>query len=597
MATGAKIPRGEYPRPQMLRKQWLCLNGRWRFGLDGGGNGEAAGVPATGRLDGEIVVPFAPESKLSGVGNRDFMPGVWYSRKFTVPAAWKGSRIVLHLGAVDYEATVWVNGRQVGFHRGGFTPMAFEITDALKRGANLLVVRAVDDTRSGLQATGKQAVEHQSSGCRYTRVTGIWQSVWLEPVGRSFVRSLRMVADPAGGKLHLQAVIDGGGGALSLSAEARAGRKVIARASADASTGLACCTLELSHVRPWEPDDPFLYDLSLTLSDERGETDSLESYFGLRTVAIDGPAILINGRPVFQRLVLDQGYYPRGLYTAPRDADLKRDIVLSQRLGFNGARLHQKVFEPRFLYWADRLGYLVWGEFGDWGIDRRDGEAVRRVMNEWTEVVERDFNHPSIVGWCPLNEAFGWADRQWLRDVHRLAKSLDPTRPVIDSSGYDHYETDVYDSHNYEQNPRKFAAAFKAFATGGEPYRNPHAQGAYAGQPYFVSEYGGTGWDASARGGVGRGDGQRKSNWAYGEAPADMKEFIDRYRRLTTTLLRHPRMCGFCYTQLYDIEQEINGLMTYGRKMKFDPAIIAAINTQPAAIEKSAGAPTCAEEV
>ena len=587
MRSFSDLPRGEYPRPQLVREEWLCLNGPWAFGEDPGGNGEALGIPQRGRLDGEIVVPFAPESRLSGIGRRDFMPCVWYSRKFSVPARWKGRRLRLHFGAVDYEATVWLNGRRVGFHRGGYTPFACEITDAVRRGANLLVVRAADDNRTGLQACGKQSLEYHSVGCRYTRVTGIWQSVWIEPVGRSFIRSLRMVGDPAGGKLHLTATIDGTGSGLTLAAEARAGRKVVGRASADAAGGGAHCTIELDHVRRWEPDDPFLYDLRLTLTDDSGQVDSVESYFGLRTIEWSGPAILLNGRPVFQRLVLDQGYYPRGLYTAPRDADLKRDIVLSQRLGFNGARLHQKVFEPRFLYWADRLGYLVWGEFADWGMDRRNGEAVRRMAAEWTDVVGRDFNHPSIVGWCPLNEAYGWDDREMLRDVYRLTKSLDPTRPVIDASGYDHYETDVYDSHNYEQDPRKFAALFKAFAAGGEPYRNDAALGEYAGQPYFVSEYGGTGWDPSAA--AGASDGARRQSWGYGQGPASTAEFLSRYRRLTTALLKHPRMCGLCYTQLYDVEQEINGLLTYDRKMKFDPEQIAAINSRPAAIERGAG--------
>ncbi len=579
MPSKPAVPRSEYPRPQLTRREWLCLNGPWSFQVDAGGNGEALCWAERPRLKQTIRVPFCPESRLSGIASRDFMPCVWYARGFALPSAWKGRRVLLHLGAVDYEATVWVNGRCVGFHRGGYTPLCCEITAALRPGRNLLVVRAVDDARSDLQPSGKQSMRHGSHGCHYTRVTGIWQSVYLEPVGRSYVRSLRMTGSPAEGRIHLAAEVDSPRAALALSVEARAGRRVVGRAEAAADGPLAACTIDLDAVRPWDVNDPFLYDLRLVLRDERGAVDRVGSYFGLRSLRLDPPAILLNGRPVFQRLVLDQGYYPAGLYTAPRDADLKRDIVLSQSLGFNGARLHQKVFEPRFLYWADRLGYLVWGEFGDWGIDRGKGEAYRRVAAEWAEAVRRDFNHPSIVGWCPFNEGASPPDPQMQRDVWSLTKALDPTRPVIDSSGYPHYETDVYDCHNYEQDPRRFAAAFAEFAKGGQPFYNRQGMADYAGQPYFVSEYGGIWWNP----------GQRKSDpaWGYGNRPRTSKEFIERYRRLTSALLNHPRMCGFCYTQLYDIEQEVNGLLTYGRKMKFDPKLIAAINSATAAIEKA----------
>jgi len=578
MPSERVLPRGEHPRPQLVRPDWLCLNGPWSFEVDAGGNGEALGWAEKPRLGRRILVPFCPESRLSGIGVRDFMPCVWYARRFSVPTAWKGRRVLLHFGAVDYEATVWVNGQRVGFHRGGYTPFACEITGALKAGSNLLVVRAVDDTRSGLQPSGKQSTRYASHGCLYTRVTGIWQTVWLEAAGRSFIRRLRLGGDPAGGRVHVEAAVDSPGEALTLTAEARAGRRVVGRASTSVSGEAAACTLELDHVRRWDLDDPFLYDLELTLRDAGGPVDRARSYFGLRSIALEPPAILLNGRPVFQRLVLDQGYYPSGLYTAPRDADLKKDILLAQKLRFNGARLHQKVFEPRFLYWADRLGYMVWDEYPNWGADRDQGEAIRRLSAEWAETVLRDLNHPSVVGWCPFNEARGWRDPQMLVDVYRLTKALDPTRPVIDASGYDHFETDVYDVHSYEQDPRKFAALFAGFATGGKPFSNFEDTTPYAGQPYFVSEYGGIWWKPRQK----KGD----PAWGYGQRPRSKSELLRRYRRLTAALLRHPRMCGFCYTQLYDIEQEVNGLLTYDRKMKFDPKVIAAINGQAAAIEK-----------
>jgi len=586
MPSPRKLPRSEYPRPQLVRDEWLCLNGRWGFQVDAGLNGEGQRWQERGRLAESIVVPFCPESRLSGLARREFMPCVWYARRFRVPPGWKGRRVLLHFGAVDYETTVWVNGRRVGVHRGGSGPFAFDITDALAGGSNLLVVRAVDDTRGGLQGCGKQSPYYDSRGCLYTRVTGIWQSVWLEPVAPTHVTGLRMVGDPVGGRIHVTATIAGGGAGLTLSVRATAGRRVVGSATAAANGLSAIAVVPLDHVRRWSPDDPFLYDLEIALLDGEDVIDRAAGYFGLRSISLSDKALLLNDEPIFLRMVLDQGFYPTGIWTAPSDAGLKRDIAGSQRLGFNGARLHQKVFEPRFLYWADRLGYLVWSEFPNWGMDRGRGESVRRMTAEWVEIVQRDFNHPSIIGWCPFNETSNWPDREMLRDVYRLAKALDPTRPVIDSSGYDHYETDLYSVHNYEQDPRKFAAAFRPLATGGEAWRNTTAVSPHAGQPYFVAEFGGAGWDAGRRKGVGSGGGERREGWGYGQAPAGRKAFLDRYRRLVTTLLRHPRMAGMCYTQLYDIEQEVNGLMTYDRKMKFDPKVIAEINQQAAAIEK-----------
>ena len=584
MPTARRIPRSEHPRPQLQRPAWLCLNGPWDFGVDAGGNGEALGWASRPDLPERIVVPFCPESRLSGLARREFMPQVWYARTFTVPAEWRHRRVLLHFGAVDYEATVWVNGHKAGFHRGGYTPFALEITQHVRRGANLLVVRAVDDTRSKRQPSGKQSERFESHGCLYTRTTGIWQTVWLEAVGRSYVRNVRLLGDPAGGRVHLTAVIDSAHSGLTLTARALAGRRVVGTASASPIGAAAACTIALNHVRRWDLDDPFLYGLELTLRDGDEIVDEATGCFGLRTISLAPPAILLNDRPVFQRLVLDQGFYPAGVYTAPRDADLKRDIALSQELGFNGARLHEKVFEERFLHHADRMGYLVWGEYADWGIDRGDGEAWRRIGAEWVDVIARDFNHPCIVGWCPCNEGTARPDPQMQTDVIDMIRALDPTRPVIDSSGYYHYgRPDVYDCHDYDQDPRTFAARHAAFAAGGEPVYNHPGQDPYAGQPFILSEYGGIWWNPGQK----TDDG----SWGYGARPKSRAEFIERYRGLTTALLKHPRMAGFCYTQLTDVEQEVNGLLTFARKHKFDPEVIAKINRQAAAIEK--GNPAC----
>jgi len=307
----------------------------------------------------------------------------------------------------------------------------------------------------------------------------------------------------------------------------------------------------------------------------------VDSYFGLRSIKIDPPAVLLNGKPVFQRLVLDQGFYPNGIYTAPTDEALKNDIEISMGLGFNGGRLHEKVFEPRFLYWADKLGYLVWGEFPNWGADHSSPETLRRYMSEWMEALERDYSHPSIVGWCPFNETPRNQDPELLRRIYRITKTFDHTRPVVDTSGYVHVETDLYDVHDYDQNPETFAERYRPLAEGGEARRNnPEHDAPYMGQPYWVSEYGGIWWNP------GQSDDE---GWGYGGVdgrPKSEEDFFERYRKLTEILLNHPRMCAFCYTQLYDIEQEVNGLYYYDRQAKFDPAKLKAINSQKAAIEK-----------
>lgn len=579
------IPRPEHPMPQMVRGEWQNLNGSWQFEIDYGKSGKERGWHQEEHaLARTIAVPFCPESELSGIGHKDFMPAVWYKRSFEIPQNWRPGRTLLHFGAVDYEATVWVNGRIVGTHRGGYSSFSFDITDALREGVNTVTVCAEDDVRSGLQPRGKQSGRYYSHGCDYTRTTGIWQTVWLERVPEAYIRSFRLYPDPDNAQLHIEAALAGPAAGATLKAEAYYAGRAAGNVKAIVSGPSARLTLPLSEVHLWGPGQPNLYDLKLSLlpsGADAAAADEVESYFGLRTLRLDGMAFRINGKSVFQRLVLDQGFYPAGIYTAPTDDDLRKDIEISLGLGFNGARLHEKMFEPRFLYWADRLGYLVWGEHANWGLDITTAKGLERFLPEWLEGVERDFNHPSIVGWCPFNETWDYngarQNDEVLRIVYETTKRLDPTRPVIDTSGNFHVSTDIFDVHDYDQNPETFKARYEPMKTGGEPYNTFPNRQKYEGQPYFVSEYGGIWWNPGQVGDEG---------WGYGDRPKSEEEFLRRYEGLTTTLLDNPRMFGFCYTQLYDIEQEVNGLYTYDRKPKFDPAVIRAINTRKAAIEE-----------
>lgn len=575
-----RIPRPEHPRPQLFRERWQNLNGWWEFEIDHGRSGKDRKFYERKELSGKILVPFCPESKLSGVEYRDFVAAVWYRREFELPPGWgEGNRVLLHFEAVDYYTEVWINGVSVGSHRGGFTPFTFDITDHLVAGTNVLTVCAEDDVRSGLQPVGKQSTLYHSHATKYTRTTGIWQTVWLECVAEGYVDSLRYFPDPANGQLHIAAKLAGNVVGCDLQLTASYEGKPMGSVTARVVGPDVRVTLPLDEVHLWEPGKPRLYDLAIVLSKDSYPLDEVQSYFGLRTITLDDRAILINGQPVFQRLVLDQGYYPDGVYTAPTDEALRKDIELSMELGFNGARLHQKVFERRFLYWADKLGYLVWGEYPNWGLDITTAKGLEVFLPQWLEAVERDFNCPALVVWCPFNETWDWygnrQNNEVLRNIYLVTKQLDPTRPVIDTSGNYHVVTDVFDIHDYEQDVEVFAKRYQKVAETGEVYVTFPDRQKYGGQPYFVSEYGGIWWSDT-------GD----EGWGYGRRPKDKEEFLARYKGLTEALLNNPLVAGFCYTQLYDVEQEMNGLYTYGREPKFDKEVIRQINQQRAAIEE-----------
>lgn len=578
------IPRPEHPKPQFQRESWQNLNGEWEFAFDHGVSGLARGLhlPETAYPQ-RILVPFCPESERSGIGYKDFMACVWYRRSFKIEEAQLEGRVLLHFGAADYETHVFINGEEAGVHRGGYASFSMEIGPWLHAGENSLTVQCIDDLRGGQQPRGKQCAQFYSKGCDYTRTTGIWQTVWLEFVPKTYLQGMKAVADMRG-HVSLQIQVKGEE-RLRLRARLSLRGELAAEAVTPAQTGCNQLLLQVSEekLRLWDVGQPNLYDLELCLEDSQGRvTDRVKSYLGLRSVELKQGAIWLNGRPLFQRLVLDQGFYPDGVYTAPSDA-ASRGISSFHGAGLQRRRLHQKIFEERFLYWADRLGYLVWGEHASWGLDHSRPEALYHFLPEWLEAVEREYNHPSIVGWCPFNETWDVQGRQQddevLRSVYRATKAADPTRPVIDTSGNYHVETDVYDIHDYEQDVALYKARYGGLREG-EIYETFPKRQSYGGQPYFVSEFGGAWWAP------GRSDG-----WGYGQAPKTEEEFAERFEGLTSALLDCPRVCAYCYTQLTNVEQEQNGLVAYDRSPKFSPAIYERIyraNTRKAAIEKRA---------
>ena len=584
------IPRDEHPNPQWERETWKNLNGPWEFEFDFGCSAVERRLWEKERFDREILVPFCPESRLSGIGYTDFINGVAYRRNFELSQEELSGRVLLHFGAVDYEASVYVNGTLVGTHKGGYTSFCFDITKHVVPGPNTLFVAVKDDVRSGLQPKGKQAHLYATSGCDYTRTTGIWQTVWLEFVPERHIQSAKYYPDPANGKVTVTGLVQGQG---TLQLTALWEDKPVGEAALSVEDGFFTAQLDLSETHLWEPGKGGLYTLLLSFGEDR-----VKSYFGLRTAKFQGRKFLLNGKSLFQRFVLDQGFYPDGIYTAPTEEDLVKDIQLSFAAGFNGARLHEKVFEARFLYHCDRLGYLVWSEYPNWGLDHAHPLSTETYLNQWSEAVERDFNHPAIIGWCPFNETWGYREEReknaLLSSLYKLTKRLDPTRPCIDSSGNYRILSEVYDIHDYDQDTQSFQARWDGLTdrireTGGvipaeDPFFNSAPEGPsgrapffnqpYDNQPIFVSEYGGIRWpDDTVEG------------WGYDNAPATPEEFFARYKGLTEALLNNPEIFGFCYTQLYDVEQEVNGLYTYGRAQKFDISLIQKINQQKAAIE------------
>lgn len=569
-----KTPRPEYPNPQFERTNWTNLNGEWDFEIDNSKSGYERGI-LDRPLASKIIVPFCPESTLSGIGNVDYMLSVFYRRTFKIKASdIKGNRVFFHVGACDFDTTVWINKKEVGRHAGGYTPFAFDITDCVVKGDNTVDIRADDDTLSRRQATGKQSLRYASHGCEYTRTTGIWQTVWLEIVPENYVKNFKIYPNVENTSVTINFELSG---KAPLSVKAFYDGKEVGKASLKSAEYTASVTIPLSEKHLWELGNGRLYDLEIVFGN-----DTVKSYFGLRSVSLD-KAFRLNGKPVFQRLVLDQGFYPDGIYTAKNEATLVRDIELSMNVGFNGARLHQKIFEPRFLYHCDRLGYMVWGEYPNWGLGHADPACLETFVPEWLEELNRDFNHPSIIGWCPFNETWNYAPHyatqinEVLKIAYEVTKSVDPTRPCIDTSGNYHVKTDIYDTHDYEQDVAVYKERYKKFADEGELYDRYHERQHWRGEPVFISEYGGIGIHIAEK---------TDTAWCYGNAAKSYEEFYERYAGLTDALLDCGRLIGFCYTQLTDVEQEKNGIYTYEREPKFDCERLKKINSRKAAIEE-----------
>ena len=596
--------RKEHPRPQFVRNSWLNLNGQWTCDYSKNIKGFNKSTLNKKKFSKKINVPFCPESKLSGIGNTDFMQEIWYHKNFKLNNKWKNKKIYIHFGGVDYQCSIYVNKIKVGENIGGSTPFSCDISNAVKfNETNDLKVYVIDRRCPGsmdpnpwyfggelgfdnfklykkwnldkrrTQPRGKQSPHKHSWGCLYTRTTGIWQTVWLEAADKKHLKSVFIVPNVKSSSFELTPSYSSNfDGILALDITFK-NKKI---SSNTFSTKDKKIKVKIKNPKLWSIEKPNLYDFTIKLKskDQKQTFDTVKSYGGLRSIEIRKNRVYLNNKPLYQRLVLDQGFYPKGIWTAPSDKDLKNDILLSIKSGFNGARLHEKVFEDRFHYWADKLGYITWAEFPNWGLNENAKASETAFMHEWPRIVDYLKNHPSIITWTPFNETNTMEcnnqHKQLMRKAYAVTKKIDPTRPVNETSGYQHQKTDIWTVHHYEPNPDKLK---KALNPKKGVYRNfPQFETSYKKEPYIIDEYGGVWWLP---------DHLRKKirSWGHGDhvRPKNIKEVYERMKKLTEVVLKTKHIQGFCYTQLTDVEQETNGIYLYDRKTKFNMKLIKKI--------------------
>ena len=588
--------RKAYPRPQFVREAWQNLNGSWQFCFDDNNEGLAEKWYLDEKeFRDQIEVPFVYQCKLSGIQEDKNHEILWYKKSFEIETNGK-ERVLLHFGAVDYHAMIFLNGGLVCEHEGGHTSFTVDITDFLDRNKKeqSLAVRVYDPLEDELIPRGKQIWEDQPKGIWYTGTTGIWQTVWVEKVNHKYISDLKFTSLFDEGKESIICITEdtdfGDAIAYQISFEGN----TICEGEVKCHNHTIKWDVDLiqNHIFrtnfhdngwAWTPESPSLFEVLLVLKDAEGHVfDRVESYFGFRKVHKENGMVYLNNKPYYQKLVLDQGYWREGLMTAPADEAFKRDIELAKEMGFNGCRKHQKTEDPIFLYWADKLGFLVWGECASTVM--YDSKAVKRLMTEWTEIIQRDYNHPSIIVWVPLNESWGIPNvhrnsmqQHFSQTMYHVLHALDDTRLVISNDGWEMTETDICAIHNYmhgqKEEVRKFAHYREMLANSRNLIDMPstcwdiYAKGfAHTGEPVMLTEFGGIGFELSGEGA-----------WGYTSVENE-DDFLEDYTRIMGTIFDSVGLCGYCYTQLTDVEQEMNGLLTYDRRPKCDLTKIRAIN-------------------
>ena len=579
------IPRPEHPRPDFVRPDWLNLNGEWEFAFDDASAGVKERWFQPGKhFGGKIVVPFCYQSELSKVNVQDKHEVMWYRRSFEVPAGMQGKQLLLRFGAVDFECDVFVNGVKAGSHRGGYTPFALNITDLVCEGENDLCVRC-SDPYDCTQPRGKQNWKDKWFECWYTPTSGIWQTVYLEAAGSPYILSAHITPDIYDGVATLRIILNEkpktpvrADITVSFEGEFYRGQSQILTERSQRITIDMVAGTDIRGFRKWTEEDPALYDVEIRLD----SGDQVSTYFGMRNIEVKDGFVLLNKKPLYQRLVLDQGYWPESLITPPSDEAIKADLEWTRKFGYNGARKHQKLEDPRYYYWADKMGLLIWGEIPS-PYEYTD-ETVANLFDTFAGFIDRDFNHPSLICWVPLNESWGmdrvFRDKRMQNCANMLyhqAKALDGTRLVSNNDGWEVCKTDIFGLHDYAATGDDLAKHFESrdqIERVACDHHMSYAEGIeYTGKEAFLlTEYGGIAFDEAAEEGA----------WGYHGKVKDPEAFFARYASLQDALLKIPYCQGYCYTQLTDVQQEINGLLTADRRPKVDPKRFASLTVNPA---------------
>lgn len=583
--------RKEYPRPDFVRQQWQTLNGTWLLSFDDENCGLQEEWYRTGLPESQdILVPFAYQSETSGIHDETDHEIVWYQRAFTVPPEWNGQRVLLNFGAVDYACSVWVNGRLAGGNTGGYTSFHLDITKFLTSGENQLVLRVVDEPITS-QPRGKQRARKENFGCWYTPITGIWQSVWLETVGSSYIDHIKMETDIYTGTVDVAFWLDQWQEELSLECTVFFHGEQVSRTEVPIQrwdTGFSdvksrrngSFAITIPHVKLWTPEQPHLYDVQLRLKRDGAAQDEVQTYVGVRKIHADGAKVYLNDRPVYMRMVLDQGYWPGGIYTPKSIEEIAEDVQRTKDMGFNGARKHQKFEDPYYYYYCDTMGLLNWCEMPSAYI--YDEDVSLNMTHEWQRLIQRHYNHPSVMAWVPLNESWGVDQLKTVskdrRPIHHmltlyhLTKSLDTTRLVVGNDGWQQATTDIIAIHDYTQDPADLTRRYAAFKADRFSKAFSHnleilMEGfPYEGQPIMVTEFGGI-----------KVKDADDTSWGYGESAQDIDDMVRRIKGLVDAILAEDEISGYCYTQLTDVQQEVNGLMTMDRQLKVEPSVLAAV--------------------
>lgn len=580
------IPRGEYPRPQFEREDWLNLNGEWNFRFDPENKGESEQWFEQDFFDQKIIVPFTYETKASGIGEECFCPNVWYQRKVSIPEAYSDKKTILHFQAADYVTKVWVNGRFAGSHKGGSAAFMFDITDYLiSEEENQLTVK-IEDSESGHQPRGKQRWMDRNFECWYVQTTGIWQTVWLEFLHEISLHSVKITPDIDRESVEFEYQLPETVKKeknLAIKTSITFQGQLIKELTMNIDRPKMALTVNLASeihqwkVMLWSPQQPNLYDVTFTLLKDEVVIDQVTSYFGMRKISIENGNVLLNNIPLYQRLLLDQGYWEESHLTPPSEEAILLDIEKTFEMGFNGVRKHMKVEDQRYLYWADKKGLLVWSEMA--AAYEFSDEAVQNFTEEWMEVVQQHYNHPSIITWTPFNESWGVKNiytekkQQYFTEaIYYLTKSMDCMRPVIVNDGWEHTVSDILTLHDYVEYGDEFQSRYRdkeKVVNNGIAFNNHKhamAQGySYKGQPIIISEYGGIAFNS-------------EKGWGYGNQVKNEEEFLNRYESITQAIKNTEYISGFCYTQITDVQQEINGLLTESREPKINLEKIKEIN-------------------